>query len=143
MVNFSIFKFLVMTEKNVFVCKIFQILVYFWCKNCNHSWKKSSPPPRLSQQTPSKNWDSVKLPFLKIWSEAQPSPRRKKSEQKGGMWGWEEVGEGRVHTIEVVGFNNFSGWGPGFWSLPIFFRVLHYTGNNLSRLNQDFIKRFW
>ena len=29
----------------------------------------------------------------------------------------------------------------GFWSFPIFFRVLHQTGNNLFTLNQAFIKK--
>ena len=28
-----------------------------------------------------------------------------------------------------------------FWSFPIFFRVLHQTGNKLFRLNQAFIKK--
>ena len=29
----------------------------------------------------------------------------------------------------------------GFWSFPIFFQVLHYTGNKLFTLNQSFIKK--
>ena len=29
----------------------------------------------------------------------------------------------------------------GFWSFPIFFRVLHWTGNNLFTLNQAFSKK--
>ena len=29
----------------------------------------------------------------------------------------------------------------GLWSFPIFFQVLHYTGNNFSTLNQAFIKK--
>ena len=29
----------------------------------------------------------------------------------------------------------------GFWSFPIFFRVSHYIGKNLSTLNQAFIKK--
>ena len=29
----------------------------------------------------------------------------------------------------------------GFWSFPIFFRVLHQTGNKLFTLNQTFIKK--
>ena len=29
----------------------------------------------------------------------------------------------------------------GFWSFPIFFRVLHQTGNKLFTLNQAFIKK--
>ena len=31
----------------------------------------------------------------------------------------------------------------GFWSFPIYIRVLHKTGNNLSTLNQTFIKIIW
>ena len=30
-----------------------------------------------------------------------------------------------------------------FWSFPITFRVLHYTGNKAFTLNQDFIKDIW
>ena len=39
--------FLVMTEKNIFVYKLFQILVYFLCKNCktHHPPYPSAPPP--------------------------------------------------------------------------------------------------
>ena len=29
----------------------------------------------------------------------------------------------------------------GFWSFPMFFRVLHQTGNNLFTPNQAFIKK--
>ena len=65
LVKISLFKFLVMTEKNVFVykCKcheIFQIFVYFLCKNWN-PLKKKSPP--LSQQ-----------PSLKIEILSTPPP---------------------------------------------------------------------
>ena len=44
------FKFLVMTDKNIFVYKLFlswiisDFIVYFLCKNCNPLWKKSPPP---------------------------------------------------------------------------------------------------
>ena len=31
----------------------------------------------------------------------------------------------------------------GFWSFPIFFRVLHWTGNKLFTVNQAFIKNIW
>ena len=31
----------------------------------------------------------------------------------------------------------------GFWSFPILFQVLHQIGNNLSTLNQAFIKSIW
>ena len=30
-----------------------------------------------------------------------------------------------------------------FWSFPITFRVLHYTGNKAFTVNQDFIKDIW
>ena len=30
-----------------------------------------------------------------------------------------------------------------FWSVPITFRVLHYTGNKAFAVNQDFIKDIW
>ena len=65
LVKISLFEFLVMTEKNVFVykCKcheIFQIFVYFLCKNWN-PLKKKSPP--LSQQ-----------PSLKIEILSTPPP---------------------------------------------------------------------
>ena len=43
---------------NFYCHYIFQILVYFVCKNCN-PWKRSSP---LSQQPHSKNWDPIKPP---------------------------------------------------------------------------------
>ena len=29
-----------------------------------------------------------------------------------------------------------------FWSFPIFFQVLHYTGNKLFELHQAFIKKY-
>ena len=29
----------------------------------------------------------------------------------------------------------------GFWSFPIYFRVLHYTGKKLFTLNQAFTKK--
>ena len=31
----------------------------------------------------------------------------------------------------------------GFWPFPIFFQVLHQTGNKLFILNQAFIKNIW
>ena len=77
------FKFLVMVDKHFFVYNFFfchlklQILVYFLCKNCNPSpLRKKTPPP------PSKNSDTVRLPFLKIWLEIQPLPPP--PQQKGG-----------------------------------------------------------
>ena len=61
LVKISLFKFLVMTEKNVFIykCKcheIFQIFVYFLCKNWNPLKKKIT---RSFPATLSKNWDPV------------------------------------------------------------------------------------
>ena len=41
-----------------------------------------------------------------------------------------------------MGFNSHVDEHLGFWSLPIFFRVLHWTGINLSTLNQAFIKKY-
>ena len=31
----------------------------------------------------------------------------------------------------------------GFWSFPILFQVLHYTGNSVSTGNQAFIRNIW
>ena len=67
-----------MTEKNIFLC--FQSLVIFYVKTATP--EKSHPPP-------SKNWDTVKPPFLKIWSETQPPP----PPQQKGMGG--------VHTMQT------------------------------------------
>ena len=70
-----------MTGKNIFVykllkcCEILRILVYFLCKNCNPL--KKVTPPSLSPVALFKNWDPVKPPFLKIWSEAQPPSLQK------------------------------------------------------------------
>ena len=65
------FKFLVMRGKAFLLINffhwIFQIFLLY--KNCNPS-EKVQPP--LSKQPPSKNWDPVKPPFLKIWKEAEP-----------------------------------------------------------------------
>ena len=66
LVKISLFKILVLTEKNIFVYKlfchwIFQILVYLLCKNCNTS-EKVYP---FFSVTPSINWDPFKLLYLK------------------------------------------------------------------------------
>ena len=71
LVKISQFELLVMTEKNIFVYNflcgyIFQILVYFLCKNCNPSpSKRSAPPP--SHQPPLKIKVKSSIPVLKIW----------------------------------------------------------------------------
>ena len=76
LVKISLFEFLVMTEKNVFVykCKcheIFQIFVYFLCKNWNPLKKKIT---RSFPATLSKNWDPVNTsppPFRTLLSLSQ------------------------------------------------------------------------
>ena len=70
-----------MSQKNFFACKlfchyIFQILLYFLCKNCTPV--PPLPHLALSHQPPSKK-DPAKPPppslrFLKIWQEDQPHP---------------------------------------------------------------------
>ena len=77
LVKISQFKFLLMTEKNIFVGKLFlslNISDFSLCKNCTSTEKIH---PLLSQESPSKNWDAVKpSPLLKIWSDAQPPSRK-------------------------------------------------------------------
>ena len=68
-----------MTEKCIFVYKlfchyIFQILVYFLCKNCNSPLKKVTP---LSQQSLSKNEILSSPILLEIWLKAQFPPQQK------------------------------------------------------------------
>ena len=55
---------------------MFQILLYFLCKNCNLPSEKSHPP--LPQKPSSKSWGPVKPPplFSKIWLETQPPCRK-------------------------------------------------------------------
>ena len=75
----SQFKFLVMTEKNIFAYKVFLSLNIsdfnlFLCENCNPP-EKSHPlfpsnPPLKVEVLPSP-------PFLKIWLEAQAPPLMK------------------------------------------------------------------
>ena len=61
------FRFLVMADKHFCLYKFFvEILVYFLFKNCNPSHLLKKSPP-LFWQPPSKNWDPVRPPFLKIW----------------------------------------------------------------------------
>ena len=87
------FKFLVMTEKNIFVYKVFLLLnisdfSYFLCKNCDLPLPpplKKSPP--LSKQPPSKNWDHVSSPpFWKFCGGPTPPPPSP-PQQKGGGGG--------------------------------------------------------
>ena len=75
----SQFEFVIMTEKNIFAYRIFLSLnisdfnlFFMRTMPSPPPWKKSSP---LSQQSPSRSWIFVKLPFLKIWLEAQPLSR--------------------------------------------------------------------
>ena len=67
-----------MTEKNIFVHKhfysIFQILVYFLCKNSNPRLEKDYPSD--SQQPHSKYSNSVNYHFLKIWQDVQSASRK-------------------------------------------------------------------
>ena len=67
LVKMSQFGFLVMTEKNIFVYRLFLSLNIsdfssFLCKNCNPHPGKSHPT--LSQQPPSKNWSPVNSPLF-------------------------------------------------------------------------------
>ena len=88
LVKISQFGFLVMTEKNTFVYKLFLSLnisdfsVFF----CFFVLVKIATlqPPFLKKvtpsfpATPSQSWGPVKpFPFLKIWLEVQPTPNRK------------------------------------------------------------------
>ena len=69
LVKISQFEFLVMTEKNIFVYKLFLLLnisdfSFFFVKIATKLWKKLPP---LFQQPPFQSWSPVKPPFLKIW----------------------------------------------------------------------------
>ena len=44
-------------------------------------------------------------------------------------------------NFEIVCFITMQDEHLRFWSFSIFFRVLYYTGNNLSTLNQAFINQ--
>ena len=68
------FKFLVRTEKSIFVYKIFLLNI--------SNFKNSNPIPE--KVTPSKNRDPDKPLFLKTWSHAQPPPP---PSRKGGGGG--------------------------------------------------------
>ena len=48
---------------------------------------------------------------------------------------WEEW-----KNFEIMGFNNHVGWAPRFLVISHIFWALHKTGNNLSTVNQRFIK---
>ena len=74
-VKISQFEFLVMTEKNIFVYKlfchwIFQILIYFYVKIAT-PLKKVTP---FLRNPPLKVEVLSSHPFLKIWLEVQPPP---------------------------------------------------------------------
>ena len=80
-------KFLVMTEKNIFVYKLFLSInisdfSYFLCKTVTPSPLKKSPP--LSQQLPCINWDPTNPPFFEICSEP---PQQKEWGGGGGGGG--------------------------------------------------------
>ena len=71
LIKISQFKFLVMTEKNIFANKLFLALnisdfSVFLCKNCTPSPTPKKVTP-LSQQPFSRNWDPVKPSLFKIW----------------------------------------------------------------------------
>ena len=54
--NISQFEFLVMTEENIFVYKLFLSLIYFFCENCNPPLKKVTPHSKI--------WGPVKPPLF-------------------------------------------------------------------------------
>ena len=89
-----------MTEKCIFVYKlfchyIFQILVYFLCKNCNSPLKKVT---LLSQHSLSKNEILSSPILLEIWLEAQsptpPTPSPPIHPQQKGVYR-------KVHTMMI------------------------------------------
>ena len=80
-IKISQFKFLVIIEKNMFVYKlkcpkIFQILVYFLCKNCTLLKKITLSFPATSLSRLRYCHGPPPPPPLKIWSEAQPPAER-------------------------------------------------------------------
>ena len=91
------FKFLVMTEKNIFVSKIFLSLnisdfSYFLCKNCNlplPPLKKVTPPP-LSKQPPLKTEIMCQAPCFENFVKGSTPPSRPPppAEKGGGCSLW-------------------------------------------------------
>ena len=57
---------------NFFCRQILQILVYFFCKNCNPTWKRSSP--FFPSNFPLSNLRSNPSSFLEICLKVQPPP---------------------------------------------------------------------
>ena len=77
MVKISQFKFLVMTEQNIF---LFFLQTFFSLDISDFSYLKIAKPlSSLSQQSPTKNWDSVEPLFFEILLGGLPLFR-----QKGG-----------------------------------------------------------
>ena len=103
LVKISQFKLLVMTEKNIFVyklscCKIFHILVYFLCKNCNPP-KKSHP--LFPSNPPLKIEILSSPPFFENLVVGSTSP----AERNGGGGGG---GAAHIMSIQVKQWKNFS-----------------------------------
>ena len=83
-IKISQFEFIVMTEKNIFVYKLFllsnisDLSLFFFCKNCNLPLKKVTS--LFSSNPPLKVEVLSRPPFLKIWDKVHPLP----PQQKGG-----------------------------------------------------------
>ena len=118
-----------MTEKNIFVYKLFMLLnisnlslfVCFFCKNCTPTPWKNLPP--IFQQPPSQSWSSVKPPFFEnlVRGSIPPSPPG----ETGVHTMLQEYGKLKIRTPSHVYFTGFNcRYRTAFSNANLFSRIL-------------------